>query len=204
MEISANKPSAGYSDDVTQRIESSQEELDAAWVNGPPAPSPVEVVSYDESWPSAFNELRQLIENSLGNIALSVQHVGSTSVPGLAAKPIIDIDLTVPDSRREEDYLSALESLGFELTVREPNWHEHRMFRHTSPRVNLHVFSSDCPEITRHLIFRDWLRNHPEDLASYAAAKHHAKQQFPDDVRSYTLAKDEVIDQIYARAFGLG
>ena len=100
-----------------------------------------------------------------------VEHVGSTSVPGLAAKPVVDIDLTVADSADEPAWLPALEAVGFELVVREPWWQQHRCLRHEDPRCNLHVFSRDAAEPIRHRIFRDWLREHADDLALFRAAK---------------------------------
>ncbi|MBQ1442994.1 MAG: GrpB family protein [Renibacterium sp.] len=188
--------------DLTQRIESTEAELDSAWLNGPPTAKPVELVEYDQDWPKAFETLRSAIAAALPGKTISVEHIGSTSVPGLLAKPIIDIDLVVQDSRQETEYVPALEALGFSLEVREPNWHEHRMLRLAQPRVNLHVFSPDCPETVRHLVFRDWLRAHPEDAERYADCKREARNAFPDDVRGYTSAKDAVIDRIYAKAFG--
>jgi GrpB-like predicted nucleotidyltransferase (UPF0157 family) len=110
-------------------------------------------------WPERYRSVARLIIETLGDAALSVEHVGSTAVPGLAAKPVIDIDLTVPDSRDENTYVSALRRRGFELFVREPWWYEHRLLRLEEPRCNLHVFSPDCAEAERHLIFRDWLRS---------------------------------------------
>ncbi len=91
--------------------------------------------------------------------------------PGLPAKPVIDIDLTVADSADEPAWLPALEAAGFELVIREPWWQEHRALRYDDPRCNLHVFSPGAPEPIRHKIFRDWLREHPEDLALYRDAK---------------------------------
>jgi GrpB-like predicted nucleotidyltransferase (UPF0157 family) len=88
---------------------------------------------------------------------LVVEHVGSTAVVGLPAKPVIDIDLTVADSVDEAAYVPALEGVGFRLVIREPWWHEHRCLVHDDPRCNLHVFSPGAPEPVRHRIFRDWL-----------------------------------------------
>jgi hypothetical protein len=84
---------------------------------------------------------------------------------------IIDIDLTVADPRDEDRYVPRLARIGYTLTVREPSWHEHRCLRLAEPRVNLHVFGPNCPEVIRHRMFRDWLRDHPEDRARYEDAK---------------------------------
>ena len=134
------------------------------WVHGsPPIEEIVEVIFYDSAWPMLYEKLADDIRKTLGPIVIHLEHVGSTAVPGLAAKPVIDIDLTVPDPTDEESYVSALEKLGYDHTIREPSWHEHRCLQLFSPRVNLHVFGPDCPELVRHRLFRDWLREHPED-----------------------------------------
>jgi GrpB-like predicted nucleotidyltransferase (UPF0157 family) len=187
---------------LTQRIESSQEELDSAWIYGPPTNSgPVVVAEYDPQWPVLFAAEADRIAGILGTAALSVEHVGSTSVPGLAAKPIIDIDLVVPSSADEAAYVPHLEAAGYLLIIREPNWHEHRMLKGTEPNVNLHVFSPGSVETQRHKVFRDWLRTHPDDRDLYGRTKLDLARQAWSDVRAYTDAKNDVIDAIYARAF---
>jgi len=167
-----------------------------------------QVVSPDESWPARYALLADKIVEALGSSALSIEHVGSTAVPGLPAKPIIDIDLTVADSRDEHAYLPALERSGFVLVVREPWWYEHRCLRHHEPACNLHVFSANCAEAERHRIFRDWLRSHPEDCSLYAAAKRAAAvatQAAGGHVMDYNARKEAVLREIYGRAFrGLG
>ncbi len=104
----------------------------------------------------ATTKISARIRGALGERALRVEHAGSTAVPGLAAKPVIDIVLAVADSAAETEYARDLETAGYALTIREPEWLEHRMF--TMPGVNLHVFSDGCSEIGRMLAFRDWLR----------------------------------------------
>jgi GrpB-like predicted nucleotidyltransferase (UPF0157 family) len=133
----------------------------SAWLPGKAPRTGIEVVDPDPAWPDQFALLAARIRTALGSRALVVEHVGSTSVPGLAAKPVIDIDLTVADSADEAAWLPELEAVGFELVIREPWWHEHRCLTSEDPRCNLHVFSPDCPEPVRHVIFRDWLRQHP-------------------------------------------
>jgi GrpB-like predicted nucleotidyltransferase (UPF0157 family) len=187
---------------LTERIESSQEELDAAWIDGPPAVSgPVVVVEYDPQWPELFRREDQRIRELLGETVVSIEHVGSTSVPDLAAKPIIDIDLVVPSSGDEAAYLPQLEAAGYRLIIREPNWHEHRMLKGPDTNVNLHVFSPGSVESRRHLVFREWLRSHPDDRDRYAGTKLELAGREWADTRDYTFAKNEVIDAIYARAF---
>jgi GrpB-like predicted nucleotidyltransferase (UPF0157 family) len=183
-----------------ERVVSTPEELDAAWVGGPPPPAPVVIVDYDPGWPDLFAREQIRLCDLLGHSVVAIEHVGSTSVPGLAAKPVVDIDLIVPDSSDEEAYLPRLVAAGYRLTVREPNWHEHRMFKGSDTNINLHVFSPGCPETVRHLVFRDWLRTHPADRDRYAAVKR-AIAEDAVDVRAYSEAKNEVIDDIYRRAF---
>lgn len=102
-----------------------------AWVTGEPDAERIEIVAGDARWPEHFQRLAGRIHEALGKLALDVEHVGSTSVPGLPAKPIIDIDLTVADSDDEAAWLPHLESVGFVLTIREPWWYKHRCLRHT-------------------------------------------------------------------------
>jgi GrpB-like predicted nucleotidyltransferase (UPF0157 family) len=188
----------------TERIRNTQEEQDAAWIYGPPATSgTVTVVEYDPNWPQLFGREQQRIQEILGDTALSVDHVGSTSIPGLAAKPIIDIDLVVPNSADESTYVPQLEAAGYLLIIREPDWHEHRCFKGPDTNVNLHVFSPGSPETHRHAVFRDWLRTHSDDRELYARTKLDLASRDWTDTRGYTEAKDEVIDAIYSRAFGV-
>ncbi|WP_307851105.1 GrpB family protein [Nocardiopsis sp. MG754419] len=133
-----------------------------------------------------------------------MEHVGSTSVPGPAAKPVIDVDLTVADPTDETAYVPALEAHGFVLTVREPVWHEHRMFRLAVPEVDPHVFGPDRPETIRHRLFRDRLIAHPEDLARYRDAELAAAAEVTERggvVMDDNARKEPVLRDIYARMF---
>lgn len=189
---------------LTERINDSQEELDAAWIYGPPAKSGlVAVVEYDPQWPELFSREQQRVREILGDTALSIEHIGSTSVPGLVAKPIIDIDLVVPNSADEPMYVPQLEAAGYLLIIREANWHEHRLLKGPDTNINLHVFSPGSPETQRHLVFRDWLRTHPDDRDLYARTKLDLASREWSDTRGYTQGKDDVIDAIYLRAFGV-
>ncbi|MGX5696520.1 GrpB family protein [Agromyces soli] len=164
----------------------------------------VEVVAYDEAWPVLAAELIARVRSALGARAIQLDHVGSTSVPGLPAKPVIDLDLTVADPDREEAWLPRLERAGFELTVREPWWHGHRCLVLDAPRANLHVFGPSSPELFKHRIFRDWLRSDADDRARYAAAKAGAARaatEAGETVMQYNARKAEVIQEIYGRAF---
>jgi len=171
------------------------------WVNGPPAPVEVKLLPYDVGWPARFADLAAGIRGALGDAPLMIEHVGSTSVPGLAAKDVIDIDMTMPDSSDEAAYVPALEAVGWRLVIREPSWHEHRcLSRVEGPKSNLHVFGPDCPETIRHRMFRDWLIAHDDDRELYEAAKRDA---IPGggNVTDYNARKQHVIQDIYDRMF---
>ena len=140
------------------------------------------------------------IQSALGERALRIEHVGSTSVPELPAKPIIDIVLSVADSGREAEYVELLEKAGYQLRIREPDWHQHRMFKGPENKTNLHVFSEGCPEIDRMLIFRDWLRASGSDRELYARSKRELAQQEWKYTQNYADAKTSVIDDIMSRA----
>jgi GrpB-like predicted nucleotidyltransferase (UPF0157 family) len=166
-----------------------------------PAPQKAIVIAEpDPEWPQRYAAHADEIRAALGRQVLDLEHVGSTSVPGLHAKDVIDIDLTVADPSAEDVYLPPLERVGYELTVREPGWHEHRALRLAAPRVNLHVFGPDCPEVIRHRMFRDWLTTHPDDLALYAQAKR-AAVPGGGTVMDYNRRKEAVIREIYDRLF---
>jgi GrpB-like predicted nucleotidyltransferase (UPF0157 family) len=136
-----------------------------------PLSSRILTADYDPQWPELFGREADRIRAVLGDLALRIEHTGSTSVPGLVAKPIIDILLVVTDSADENTYVPALEAAGYLLRIREINWYEHRMFKGPDAEINLHVFSSGCPEIDRMLMFRDWLRNNAADRDLYARTK---------------------------------
>ncbi len=166
--------------------------------------SDVAVLPYDPAWPAVYEELAAKVRAALGSQVLALEHVGSTSVPGLAAKPTIDIDLTVADGTDEGSYVPALERHGFTLVIREPWWYEHRLLRHSRPIGNLHVWSPGCPEPARHIIFRDWLRDHADDRDLYVREKHaaaHRTRLSRGDVVDYNERKRDAIREIYARAF---
>jgi GrpB-like predicted nucleotidyltransferase (UPF0157 family) len=158
------------------------------------------IVDYDPGWPRQFEKQATRILSALGDRALRIEHAGSTSVPGLPAKPIIDVVLAVGDSACESEYAPALESAGYQLRIREPEWHEHRLFNDLDVDVNLHVFSTGSPEIDRMLIFRDWLRTNPADRELYARSKRALAQQVWKYTQNYADAKTAVIEEIISRA----
>jgi GrpB-like predicted nucleotidyltransferase (UPF0157 family) len=161
--------------------------------------SQIQIMNYDPRWPEVFRREVDRIRTLLGCRALQIEHAGSTSVPGLAAKPIIDILLVVADSSDEPAYVPILERGGYSLRIREPNWHEHRMFKGSAPDINLHVFSSGCPEINRILSFRDRLRSNGTDRDLYERAKRDLAEKEWADVQDYADAKTAVITGILAR-----
>ncbi len=161
--------------------------------------APILLVDYDSQWPHRFEEEAKRIRTALGEYALRVEHVGSTSVPGLTAKPIIDIVLIVADSGNEAGYATALERAGYRLRIREPGWFEHRMFKGGENEVNLHVFSDGCPEVDRMLTFRDRLRTNESDRELYAETKRTLAQHEWKYTQNYADAKTAVIDEILSR-----
>lgn len=158
----------------------------------------IEIVAYDPRWPETFRTHAQLIATVLGEAALQIEHIGSTAVPGLGAKAIIDILLVVANSAEEPSYLPAMLAAGYELRVREPDFHEHRMLRTPARDVHIHVFSSGAPEIERYLVFRDRLRNNAEDRRNYESTKRRLAAQPWPDMNAYAEAKTEVIESILA------
>jgi GrpB-like predicted nucleotidyltransferase (UPF0157 family) len=160
----------------------------------------ITLVEYDPQWPVKFQRERARIAEALGERALRIEHAGSTSVPGLVAKPVIDIVLEVPDSSDEAAYREALESVGYTLRIREPTWYEHRLFKPAAADVNLHVFSGGCPEIQRMLVFRDRLRSDAADRVLYAHTKQTLAKRRWRYVQDYADAKSKVVEAILARA----
>jgi len=168
----------------------------------PPAPfsGSIELVEYDPSWPRRYDAVAARVRNALGDTAIVLEHAGSTSVPGLAAKDQIDVVLGVPDSTDEGAYVPALEAAGFEFAIREPDWFEHRLFRGRDPKTNLHTFSADCEEIGRMLAFRDWMRTNAADRELYEREKRRLAEQRWNTVQDYADAKTDVVREIVGRA----
>jgi GrpB-like predicted nucleotidyltransferase (UPF0157 family) len=161
--------------------------------------STISLVPYDPDWPSQFAHLEARVRRALGDKMLLLEHVGSTSVPGLSAKPIIDMVLAVADSRDEASYVSLVEERGFVLRIREPDWNEHRMLKSKDPAGNLHVFSEGCQEIQLMLFFRDWLRGHAEDRQLYEETKRELAGRTWKYTQNYADAKGDVIRGILAK-----
>ena len=165
-----------------------------------PHNAPITLAEYDPEWPVLFDREAARIRVVLGDTAVRVEHVGSTSVPGLAAKPIIDILLAVPDSANEQAYVPALESAGYVLRSREPDWFEQRLFKGPDTNINLHVFTVGAAEIDRMLLFRDWLRADDADRDAYLQVKRDLAKRSWRHVQHYADSKTAIVQQILARA----
>lgn len=155
------------------------------------------LAEYDSRWPEAYAEQERRIRAGLGPAAIRIEHIGSTSVPGLAAKPIIDVLVTVEDITAEEDYLDQLLDVGYELRVREPG---HRMVRTAARDVHVHVMSAGDEAASEYLLFRDRLRSDPSDRELYERTKRALMKQDWSDMNAYADAKTEVIADIKERA----
>ncbi|WP_016698803.1 GrpB family protein [Actinoalloteichus spitiensis] len=164
----------------------------------------IEIVDPDPRWPQLFSREATRIREALGDRALAVEHVGSTSVPSLAAKPILDIVLAVADSAAEADYVPDLEAAGYVLRIREPDWFQHRLLKGTAPEVNLHVFTAGCPEIDRMTAFRDHLRGNARDRQRYEAVKRDLARRTWRHVQDYADAKGDIVQEIHRAIAGGG
>ena len=186
--------------DVPFQAPLTEEEIRAATVGElTPHAATIHVAAYDPEWPRLFQREDERIRGALGERVLQLEHVGSTSVPGLAAKPLIDMTLVVTDSSDEGGYIPDLEAAGYVLTIREPDWHEHRLLKGPDTNVNLHVFSEGCAEVGRMLAFRDWLRTHDDDREVYERAKRDLAAREWKYVQNYADAKTAVVQEIMAR-----
>ena len=162
---------------------------------------PVIIHPYDPSWPGRFLGLARPLRAALGDVALRIDHVGSTSVPGLDAKPIIDIQISVAELEPSEPYRTPLERLGYVFRPDNPE-RTKRYFREPpgQPRTHVHVRRAGSWAEQLNLLFRDYLRAHPQEAAIYAAAKHRIAEQHRADRAAYTEAKSQVIWEIIALA----
>jgi GrpB-like predicted nucleotidyltransferase (UPF0157 family) len=176
-------------------------EIQAAHVRPLPVHNaPIQLMEYSAEWPALFIREAQRVRATLGDRVLMLEHVGSTSVPGLAAKPIIDMILALADSADEPAYVPAMESAGYVLHIREPEWHQHRLFKGPDTKVNLHVYSFGCPEMDKMLMFRDWLRSNDADRELYERTKRGLAKQTWKYTQNYADAKTAVVEEIVARA----
>lgn len=177
------------------------EELTKHWVGKPPPlKGRIEIRDYDPGWPRLFEREAARIRSVLGERVVRLEHAGSTSVPGLPAKPIVDLVMELPDSADEPAYLPGLEAAGYVLVIREPEWYQHRVFKGPDTNINLHVFTAGSAEVERMLRFRDWLRANPADRDLYARAKRELAARDWKYIQQYADAKTAVVQQIRARA----
>jgi GrpB-like predicted nucleotidyltransferase (UPF0157 family) len=160
---------------------------------------PVLLADYDPAWPALYEREAARIRAVLGDRVLLLEHVGSTSVPGLAAKPVIDILLVVADPADEAAYVTPLAAAGYAVRIREPGWYQHRVLQGPDTVINLHVHPPDSPEIDRHLRFRDRLRSDPADRALYERTKRELASRDWAYVQQYADAKSEVVEAILRR-----
>jgi GrpB-like predicted nucleotidyltransferase (UPF0157 family) len=176
------------------------EELNRVTVGGArPITEPIELRDYDPEWPHLYEREEARIRSILGDRVVRIEHTGSTSVPGLPAKPIVDIVLEVPNSAAETTYAPALEAAGYELRIREPEWFEHRVFKGPDTNVNLHVFTAGCDEFDRMVHFRDWLRTNDADRELYLRTKRELAARDWKYVQQYADAKTAVVAEIMSR-----
>jgi GrpB-like predicted nucleotidyltransferase (UPF0157 family) len=167
-----------------------------------PHNAPITLAAYDPDWPRLFAREADRLRSALGKTALRIEHVGSTSVPGLVAKPIIDVLLVVPDSADEPSYVPHLQAAGYVLRIREPEWFEHRLFRGPDTDILVHVFSPGVAEVERMVRFRDRLRDDEAARERYARTKRELAQRTWRHVQDYADAKTAVVDEILDEAEG--
>jgi GrpB-like predicted nucleotidyltransferase (UPF0157 family) len=161
---------------------------------------PIRLADPDPEWAVQYTRQKERIQAALGPRAVQIEHVGSTSVPELAAKPVIDIVLVVTDSADETGYVPDLEAAGYVLQFREPDWYAHRFLRDHNPDVQVHVFTVGCPEVERMLLFRDRLRTRSDERELYERTKRELAARRWDYIQDYADAKSSVIEEIISRA----
>ena len=155
------------------------------------------LVEHDPEWADVYSTHEARVRSALGDLAIAVEHIGSTSVPGLAAKPIIDVLVTVPDITAEEEYLEPLVAVGYVLRVREPG---HRLVRTEERDVHIHMLEPDDPAADDYLLLRDHLRVDADDRHLYEATKRDLVTREWSDMNAYADAKTSVIEEIKERA----
>jgi GrpB-like predicted nucleotidyltransferase (UPF0157 family) len=173
-------------------VADTEQPIDAFLVGGPEHRE-ILLVPYDSSWPALYETQRDRLQAALGSAAVRIDHIGSTAVPGLVAKPIIDVLVVVGDVEDEAAFLPALEAVGFVVRVREPG---HLMLRTADLGVHVHLYSEGAPAVERYLAFRDRLRLSGADRDRYAATKRELAARDWPTMNHYAEAKTGVIQQI--------
>lgn len=190
-----------HTNDSGTHIPAGQNE--SAWIHGKPRhDKPITLCAYNPDWPVLFRREADRIRRILGETVRAIEHVGSTSVPGLSAKPIIDILLVVSDPSDEPRYVAPLEAEGYRLVIREPDWNRHRVLKGPDTDINLHVLPEGSEEVRRMTAFRDRLRSTPEDRTLYERTKRELAARTWTYVQDYADAKSRVVEEILSRAFG--
>lgn len=160
------------------------------------------VVPYDPNWRSDFEAIRAEIEGAVGDLILGIEHVGSTSVEGMAAKPCIDIDVIIPDYSVFDAVVDRLNAIGYihegDLGIRDREAFQYADKPHLQTH-HLYVCPQTSAELHRHITFRDFLRSHPDAVHQYSAVKQQAAQLFPNDIDAYIAYKSECIKEIYQK-----
>ena len=186
---------------MTEAHHAREAQLQAATIGAPTrVDGPIVLADYDPAWPVLYEREAARVRGILGDRVLLLEHAGSTSVPGLPAKPIIDMVLAVADPADEPAYVPAMEAAGYRLRIREPAWHEHRLFKGPDADINLHTFRAGSSEIARMLAFRDRLRTHDDERERYLATKRELAARHWIFVQDYADAKGEVVEGIIVRA----
>jgi GrpB-like predicted nucleotidyltransferase (UPF0157 family) len=163
---------------------------------------PVEVVDYDRDWPRQYEEERDRIAAAIGDSAVAIEHVGGTAVPGLPAKPVIDLMVGVEDIERAGPAVAGLINLGYEYVPEfESQLPDRRYFRRGSPESHhVHMVPVDSDYFAEHLLFRDWLRAHPQAAEEYGKLKRGLAGRFPLDRDAYRAGKVPFIEMVVAAA----
>ena len=160
----------------------------------------VEVVPYDEAWTSAFEEIKNELENALGDLIVGVEHIGSTSVEGLSAKPIIDIDIIIQDYSTFDAVVNSLKTIGYihegDLGIKDREAFKYLDKPHLQQH-HLYVCPQYSAELFRHITFRDFLRSNPEAIKRYSEVKEKAAQLFPNEIDKYIEYKSPCIEELY-------
>lgn len=161
----------------------------------------VVVLPYDAQWERDFLRIKDEQDEAVGQLAMGIEHVGSTSVRGLSAKPIIDIDVIIKDRAALEEVVTALGKIGYrhegDLGIAGREAFKYEGKEHLR-KHHLYVCPADSPELKRHIAFRDYLRTHPDAVREYSRIKEEGAQQFPDDIERYIDHKSPFIERIYA------
>jgi len=160
----------------------------------------VHISEYDAKWPYLFKRESEKVRAALGDRVLLFEHVGSTAVPGMAAKPCVDLLLVVADPADEPAYLADLEAAGYSMVIREPDWYEHRVLKGPDINLNLHVFGEGCPEVERMRLFRDHLIADADARERYTAVKRELAERTWSRIQDYADAKTAIVQQILTEA----